>query len=105
MRRGADVGALNAQKAPHEAGHGAVERLDSDYKRGKMNPKGFLQLTQANGQILYVGHNYAVAPSNDGNSTLHIFGGHFTINAKATDVIGQLQDFFTEEVGAMRKTA
>jgi surfactin synthase thioesterase subunit len=57
----------------------------------------FLQLTQQNGQILYVGQNWTVVPGTGSISTLYMNGGHFTINQSATDLVGQLNDFFTPQ--------
>jgi hypothetical protein len=56
--------------------------------------QGFLQLTQQNGQILYVGHNWLVVPGAGTISTLYMNGGHFTISQSASDLANQLNDFF-----------
>lgn len=55
--------------------------------------RGFLQLTQPNGQILYVGHNWVIVPGTGNICTLYMNGGHFTINQGAVDLANQLNEF------------
>jgi hypothetical protein len=71
-----------------------------------MQPKGFLQLTQQSGQIVYIGHNWTVVPGTGNIATLYMNGGHFTINQAAPDLVNQLNDFFSATVDrAVHKAA
>lgn len=51
-----------------------------------MNPTTFLQMTQQNGQPVWIGYGMAIT-GNDTICTVHIGGGHFTLNLGAAQAV------------------